>query len=1228
MVSKTNIRNYKSRKYASRLKNKNKKRSNMRGGSNVAIKQNNENGFTLAKKSRKTLHHNKQEEITKKHKIIEDKHKCSKLTFLSNKNGNSIYECKTITPYFLYENDVKIYVDNVTPEHTFAVHEYSNQSMNIQYVNTTTGLQKTFNIRLIDLNVDTMQLALNTGSLDVITGYSDDVYIGFKNFNCLSVNTLSNPFVYTSRNKAAWFDVYEDDTTFSPDKNVFDIINLDGKYMLLQQFLELEEEQSKIPEVINDDILKDIKKQIKELEIIAKRRYKIEVDTIKQHIKAKLEERKQRTKMILDNIGKIDFKTNEELFKLLRKEIVTLLEKIQLLRLEQKNEKEIEILMEDKRHIEDNLLYRANIKCIKPDGTESEEQEQIAENISWSMQNSLWVEKYLELGGKSIEQLETQPILNSEEYKCDLSGLSQNYIIIDEFINNGEGGDGLEYVICGYPEKKMKTTILNFWQKNGDNDNLVDEYNKIHEEQETTNGDMFMNLFNDYKKPEIDKLNEEIIKKESELKKKESELKHDESKIPLTESELQINKVDDITKLKEDIINLNEKKNKYKISNTGELSKLYVDLRNVVFDYIQKRYSEIYKSNDLDYIYFKNNFEINANVYFQKIVEKYLPKPLTHIKYIFLVFKKNKDETNNDILIPFIFNVKELTREHQPILIQIERLIKYKLSYKFGILKSNEQIKFPLFDNEYKLWYSRYSYGTIFNIETQYNHCMNNISDKAKNYKNSIQLEQLIYINKLDYKPTINSNDNYKSNITFLNKVKMTYSIREHQFYYKFNVLEEYEKNKNSTYDKTDCRKYEVGQPNEFRSDLVFCLYEKKKKENEMKELTILFKNDFKKGKRTFEEWKKNKIKMEKEVENNKIQYGLNTFKTMFSSKNNKDKIKFILMFKTHQQTYTFIYSFNYGKYLKFYKLVIESNISQLLSVIIQELKGNVVSKNFDDIIIKFNDVNKIFRVVSNDVLDEKYLEDIFDNNPFIVNNITQIPKQSIIDVSYYYKTSLLIPTTFCNLKNLYTEIKPYIYTNSIKGYQYITGFKKYIDNLKNNKIVNLDYNTLTFEKKFTNCSARKCEPYEVIINCAYYNIGNSGYDIIENIDNNDNKIILYIVPHNYNHTETFSEIPEYKTKYLGNFLDLDETSLSILNEIKTKYLNNDYVCFLHHTMQLRFYCLHFHIIKKDNYKRNYPKNESGIFIIQDMFIDEVINNLKSNINYYKLLNYNIYKST
>jgi hypothetical protein len=235
MVSKSNIRNYKSRKCNSRFKNKNKNKKNtkMIGGSN--------NGFVTTPGKTNIRY----DLIEQKFHCINRLHKNYKVS----ESGNfEIRKCKIITPYFLYKNDILLYIekpsqDKLESTHTFAVHEYSNQSMNIQYLNTSTGIQTTFNIRLIDLNVDTMQLALNSGCLDVISDPepNSNVYISFNNFNCLSVNRLSNPFVYTSRNKSAWFDVYEDYDTITISDNKFDIIDLgndNDEYVLLQQFLE------------------------------------------------------------------------------------------------------------------------------------------------------------------------------------------------------------------------------------------------------------------------------------------------------------------------------------------------------------------------------------------------------------------------------------------------------------------------------------------------------------------------------------------------------------------------------------------------------------------------------------------------------------------------------------------------------------------------------------------------------------------------------------------------------------------------------------------------------------------------------------------------------------------------------------------------------------------------------------------------------------------------------
>ena len=61
MLAKTNIRNYKSKKYASRLKNK--KRSKLKGGGNVTPLPVNHNGFQLVRQSRKTIYKEKKESI-------------------------------------------------------------------------------------------------------------------------------------------------------------------------------------------------------------------------------------------------------------------------------------------------------------------------------------------------------------------------------------------------------------------------------------------------------------------------------------------------------------------------------------------------------------------------------------------------------------------------------------------------------------------------------------------------------------------------------------------------------------------------------------------------------------------------------------------------------------------------------------------------------------------------------------------------------------------------------------------------------------------------------------------------------------------------------------------------------------------------------------------------------------------------------------------------------------
>ena len=1099
------------KKYNSRLKkNITRKRSVLKGGANTIPTQ---TGMPQTSPPKYIPPHKREQKIDETTPLEEYKFvlEQSKLYYIPSQSFKEItyYNGETIKVYyntsfkkyvFKNGNIYYVYTNTSKPDEPiiYSVFESTNQSITID---TDINLEHTITITPLELSVDTMQLAINTGSLQIIEPtlmtptktnntnpyksftknskdetdkHDNNMYLGFVNFPSLVVNKVSHSYK-SSRKHAIWLNVYEDEGSFTH--------NLTEPYKYeyhtnYQDKLTRERQYEQITFSNNAEYFNEMKTKIK----------------------AKM----------------LEIKTNSN-------------DKLKL---------ELELKLEDlfKRICFGRFVKKEEDNTIL----------QQIDGLEWLMRNTLWLENYLEL--KKEAGYKDQKLLASElsslidkKYECDLSGLDEKYIIVDEFVNTGDGdgsGDGETYVICGYPDKKMKEIVLNFWQEkenteeNKTHNDIVKGLNSNHLFQQDKNSEFFLKLFEKYKPIKLE-------------------------------------------------------------NHTYNEGDLYMSLREGIFDYIEKRYAELYSSyspDDPEYKIYKdyftypsngklNKFREDAHKYFQKIGQKYVHKPITQITYVFLAFKQNK---TTDLLEPFIFNIKELKKEHQPILKRIERLIKYELPTKFGILKSDEKDKFPEFDDEYKLWYSRYRYGKFFHIETEYLHTMSNIADKAHNYKNSITLEELIYSCGLDYEPNSIQLKSNVDNTSFFEHLRIEYEIREYNLEstrLKMSKSSKSSNNKNTS-KNSNCEIIEN------RSEKVFCLYEKdkllkekgKEKQNNKTEAKILSLN-------------------EKEL-----------VKDHFGNIINIKKIQFILVFKTNRQEYTFIYCYND----EFYKLVIESNVSKILDSVIIELNKNIKANG-----INFSQINKGFKIVSIDKLDDKTLKFIFTINLLILMNIKQIPNET--DLSYYYETALLIPKQLGNIKNLYLKMKPYIYENNIFGEEYIKRLQKYLDNLKNSQPVNLDCNTLTYEEKFVGCSIRKCIPFEVIINCSYYNIGNSGYNIIESIDNTDNKIILYIVPYNYNKK---NNLP----KYLGNFLDLDETSLSILNEIKNKYCNNDYLCFLHTTMQFKFYCIHFHIIKKDYYKRVYPIYDSGVYMTQDMFIDEVINNLKCSNNYYKRLNYNLIK--
>jgi hypothetical protein len=1005
------------------------------------------------------------------------------------------------------------------------VYECNNQAIGIVY---NREKYEFYTITPLILSVSTMQLAANTGSISIIEE-NGNYYIGFiNNFPSLRIeedfnyayktrplenldnkktkisnksnrnsrksssqhiNQSSTQSIHDTKQEAQWFNVYEDEDTLN-----------DLKFQLIENYHACEKNVLEYDSVFHSNLDS----------IIREKYYKKDknghtIEPIYISTCTNLETYEYLTKKVRELIDIIENKTESQPEEqqqleepsnstLKLKDLEIILHKFlsnEELSIAELNKLSIEQLLLIRKIAISKVIYRANVKF--EDGTK----EYITENIRWVCSNALWVEKYLEL--RNPVNLLSNKTLQSKEYECDLSGLDDKFVILVDFVIPGSEGEVDEnYVIVGYPDKNMREHILNFWQLKTDNSNkkLYDSFNGLDKNLLKEIAD----LYDLYKKDEKDKIN-------------------------------------------------------YTKDNPNNLYKLYMNLRKSIFKYIEDRYTELNKEDktkvsDEELQNFKDNFETNAEAYFQHIALKYLPKPMVFIKYVFLIFKKQPDGR----LTPMVFNVKELKPTHQPILKEMERLIKHELPYRFGILSDNEynngkgNEKDP-FDDEYKLFYSRYRYGKFFHITTEYVHTMSNISDKAHGYKNSITLEELIYSCGL----------HSDLGNPFFENVKLEYEIREYQI-------------NNYVIVQSQLKTFIEGnnKNTKNRSDIVFDLYkEEKNKEEHKKDFKIVLRN--------------------KEVYNN-------------SNTNLKNKdIKFILMFKSSVQEYTFIYSLD-GL---FYKLVIESNMKSIINDIIIELDTMVLSNKSNT--IKFKKPIKLFRVISNDILNDTNYRYCFGANPLILKKIYLPVKTNMdINIDEFISTSLL---DFKKL-NLPKVIMKNLYNDKIHIPVLITNFLEYMK--INSNICNI--NNVTYETKYQGCSLILCvNPY---INCIHYD--KHGYDIIETIDNHDNKIVLYIIPHNYT-----SKTQTQTHKYLGNFVDLDETSLDILEKIKEIYDNSRHIIFLHTAYNPRFNCLHFHIVKKENYKREYSANEKGSFIIQDIFIDTLINNIKTNNKYYNNLDIN-----
>ena len=646
-------------------------------------------------------------------------------------------------------------------------------------------------------------------------------------------------------------------------------------------------------------------------------------------------------------------------------------------------------------------------------------------------------------------------------------------------------------------------------------------------------------------------------------------------------------------------IKLFNQKNTDKINDkTTDLYKFYSSVRKNIFEYVKATYEELYTDitkgyNTIEYKAkldeFNANFDKNIKVYFNEVARIYLHKFMAYIKYNFFIFKKKGDK-----LVPVVFNIRELTSIHKPILERINKLIRNELPHRFGISLEENYNPIEKYDikaeydedKEYKLFYSHYRHGQVFHIKTEYLHSMSNISDKAHGYKYGLTLEEIIYNCGI-------VSDN--GIIPYFEAVKFIYEVREHQIN-DYDLLEKQKANKNT------------------RSKGYISLQNRNKNKNG-KSLSDRLKNIEQKKNRAdivYELYENDKLLKQKDINNIVESIENIPFPREII---NISHLKFILMFESSNQEYVFIYVLDDI----FYKLVIQSNISNMTDKILNKLNKKINENSnsyFIDKTISFEDrdLPQVFKIISNTRLDsdDPYFKASVE--PVVLKNFSKpkIINEQYIDTFYYYSTDLLDVNKHKPIG--YKEIlMPNLYNSKIH-------IPILIKNLyKNNK--NFDPNKIMYEedkKKFDSCVKEviTCNSPINYIWKDYY-----GYDFIEIIDNYSEKIVVYVCPSNL-----FDPNIQQTYKYLINFMDLDSSHIEMLKEIKKRYSNDNYNCFVHHTTTPFFNCLHFHIIKKNLYKRNYSKLEKGSFLIQDTYISDLINNITINSNYYLNNNYSLIK--
>ena len=734
--------------------------------------------------------------------------------------------------------------------------------------------------------------------------------------------------------------------------------------------------------------------------------------------------------------------------------------------------------------------------------------------------------------------------------ECEDLNVDHTKLIIDEFYNDK---DGNPYVIIGYPAEKMKSYL-----------DLLDK-NEL----------AFHTMYQDHK--------DNLMKHMAEL----HNYIYDNQKSPDPRKH-----IDTTTKesLEKDIHKFYGYDDYYKYIANFYDNEL---LKGLTPDEIKKLEQSKVSDNSINKEYgipydpkFQEDFKTLQKAFYNQLAAKCLNKPMMKINYVFLIFKKHTKGKYKNMYMPAVFNFRELTHKHHPILVKLEQLIKTRLSKIYGIIEDETK-------EDYKLWYSHYNYGDIFHIKTEYIHTMSNIQQQAYKYKNSISLEELIYMLSIP-------------NVDLIN-LRLDYQRKNNRFsWLNGEDLEE---------------KY------------------KKEIENKVKKKFIPKCRDI------FD-------KFDKKVENNSVIKPTPTNEDVSHLLHMRSII--VLMIVETGNSYTFVYKSGIDN--KFYIIKINPNLCKIAIQLFNYLnKYNILNLFYNDFhrkkIIDFKKALNIekdlqlYEIEFNRPINAIDYNIIMKVNPLLVRTIQKKDNQSkiifinmfqspIINSIFTTKHEQIYPK---KIPNPYTK-KPKIIRNFLTTMQYRNHFEIFKTKIRDTKSTSYIYRSNpeiihkpNMDKYVYNYVGDNYNETE--INVIYFNPENCGYNLLEIKE--ETKRVIWVVPFNAISTENLNDdfsdfrnlIHIYNNhneiNFIQNVMDLYTVKhIKILEYIKQLYNNEEYNCFINiGSIIPQQLCFHIHVLNKTFYKDNFTPLEQGSRINTMIDISKIINLLKFNLNYYNLFN-------